>query len=202
LLVGCAALLSRDICTLVSVGGETFLLVLTVLFGNIFAGLTVIVGRFALFFISSFTDLLIFAVVLGHFFALFVINSLAVLFWGLDAFLRVGGPTILLGDFSAFFVVNGFTVLLWNLGTFLGITGAALFVISAFVFVDCLALLCGDILTLVVVHSAALLTVGRLALFLSPGLTGSHVVEATATTTLESLQSLADDSKGVDWART
>ena len=76
------------------------------------------------------------------------------MFWGLDAFLRVGGPTILLGDFSAFFVVNGFTVLLWNLkikcnfliasikqpnlGTFLGITGAALFVISAFVFVDCL----------------------------------------------------------------
>ena len=75
--------------------------------------------------------------------------------WGLDAFLSVGGATILLGNFGAFFVVNSFTVLLWNLemkwnyhlialikqsnlSTFLGIAGAALLIISAFVFVDCL----------------------------------------------------------------
>ena len=85
--------------------------------------------------------------------------------------------------------------------------------------ISCLALLCGNILTLVVIHSATLLTVGcleekwsvflvfskqnltNLALFLSSGLTGSHVIEATATAALESLQSLADDSKGVDRPR-
>jgi len=186
LLVGRTALLPGDICTLVSVGRETFLLIFTVLFGNIFTGLTIIVGRFALFFIRSFTDLFIFAVVLRYFFTLFVINSLTVLFRGLDAFLSVGGAAILFWYFGTFFIVYGFTILLWNLGTFLGITGAALFIISAFVFVDCLALLCGNILTLVVVHSAALLAVGCLALPLSSGFTGSHVIEATATAALES----------------
>ena len=76
------------------------------------------------------------------------------MFWCLDAFLSIGGATILLRDFGTFFVVNGFTVFLWNLkikcnhlialikqsnlSTFLGIASATLFIISAFVFVDCL----------------------------------------------------------------
>ena len=41
----------------------------------------------------------------------------------------------------------------------------------------------------------------NLALPLSSGFTGSHVIEATATAALESWQSLADDSEGVDWDR-
>ena len=114
----------------------TFLLIFTLLLGNILTGLAIVVGWFTLLLVGGFTHLkyrenkkvachnissvhqshlLISALVLWHFFALLFINRLTILLWCLGALLSVRSLTALLGNLLAMLVINCLAAFLWDL---------------------------------------------------------------------------------------
>lgn len=191
--VCCVALLFGNIRTLLVICGMAFLLVLALLFGHVFTGLTIIIGRFALLFICSFTDLLVFTVLLWDFFTLFVINSLAVLLGHLFTLLVVHCLAVLLWNLVALLVINCLTVFIRDLLALLLVGGGALLVILALVFVFCFAFLLWDRHTFVFIYRVAHVRIGYLTFSFYPGLTGTDIVKLTATTAGKRLQSTCND---------